>query len=334
MEVKSNPTVSVCMVTFNHSRYIKTAIESVLAQKSDFFIELIIADDCSTDDTSMIIRGLIEQNSSNYSIRIEYLRNDRNLGMMRTLMNALSNCKGKFIALLDGDDYWMNPNKLQKQVDFLELNPSYVMTTHDVDVVGSVHYSNWFSLGDNNQELTIENWISGYPAQTSSYLFRTVFIKDIPNWFVTLGVGDISLAILSMCKSNLKCYWMKEKMSVYRLHLDGLTSGYYTNSNISAQLKLLEKLIETLEILRAQLPELKNFELSLFKRLAKLYLEKAEFFWYLGDPKSAIKMSFVSIRYSPEIFGRRWLTCFFSSLKLQMKILLLGNEKNKFCICI
>lgn len=115
--------VSVIMITFNHEPYIREAINGVLMQKVNFELELIIADDCSTDNTAGIINDVLD-NHANSSI-IRYTRHQTNKGMMPNFIWALQQCKGEYIALCEGDDYWTDPYKLQKQVDFLEDNKDY-----------------------------------------------------------------------------------------------------------------------------------------------------------------------------------------------------------------
>src|SRR5690606_34101688 len=126
------PLISVCMITYNHEAYIKQAIEGILMQQTNFDVELIIADDCSTDRTETIIRELIENHSENF--KIKYYRHDINIGMMPNFIFSLKKCTGKYIALCEGDDYWTDPLKLQKQVDFLEGNPEYGICFHNVRI--------------------------------------------------------------------------------------------------------------------------------------------------------------------------------------------------------
>lgn len=112
------PLVSVCMITYNHEQYIKQAIEGVLIQKSNFNYELIIGEDRSTDNT----RNLIQEYKKDYPAIIKPILRKKNIGMIANLIDTINNCKGKYIATCEGDDYWTDPFKLQKQVDFLEAN--------------------------------------------------------------------------------------------------------------------------------------------------------------------------------------------------------------------
>ena len=121
----AEPLVSVCLHTYNHADFIQEAIDSVLMQETNFSFEVIIGDDASTDGTSEII----DRYHREYPSKIKVLRSNENLGKYTgngrlNLIRELRACRGKYIALLEGDDYWLNPLKLQKQVDCIELNSS------------------------------------------------------------------------------------------------------------------------------------------------------------------------------------------------------------------
>lgn len=113
------PLVSVNMLTYNHEPYIARAIEGVLAQQTDFGVELVIGEDCSTDRTAAICRDY----AARYPGRIRLLTQDYNLGMRANNRRTLEACRGRYIAICDGDDYWSDPRKLQMQVDALEADP-------------------------------------------------------------------------------------------------------------------------------------------------------------------------------------------------------------------
>src|ERR1700739_2391661 len=113
------PLISVCMITYNHEKYIAQAIESVLAQKTNFPVELVIGDDYSTDSTRKICLDYKKKHPDILKLRFP----DKNMGMMPNFIANLKECDSRYIALLEGDDYWTDPYKLQKQFDFLEANP-------------------------------------------------------------------------------------------------------------------------------------------------------------------------------------------------------------------
>jgi glycosyltransferase involved in cell wall biosynthesis len=117
----NNIIVSVCMITYNHDAYIRQAIEGVLLQECNFRVELIIGEDCSTDNTAKIIQSY----AIKFPQKIKVRYNRPNLGMIPNFIKTLQECTGKYIAICEGDDYWTDPYKLQKQVDFLEANKEY-----------------------------------------------------------------------------------------------------------------------------------------------------------------------------------------------------------------
>lgn len=131
--IDSKIMLSVVMITYNHEEYIKEAIESVLMQECDYEVELIIADDKSPDNTESVVLDIIKNHKNGHWIK--YTKHKTNKGMMPNFVWALEQCKGKCVALCEGDDYWIDPLKLQKQVEFLEENEGYSTSAHDVKII-------------------------------------------------------------------------------------------------------------------------------------------------------------------------------------------------------
>jgi glycosyltransferase involved in cell wall biosynthesis len=124
-----NISVDVFMATYNHEKYIRQAIESFLNQKTDFKMRLIIGEDFSTDNTAEIVK----EYASRFPDKIAPLINNRNMGMTDNSVQILNACHAPYFAMLEGDDFWTDPLKLQKQVDFLEANPDYGLVHTDVN---------------------------------------------------------------------------------------------------------------------------------------------------------------------------------------------------------
>ena len=114
------PLLSILMITYNHESYIEQAIKGVFSQKVNFPVEFVISNDCSTDKTHQKIEEILKDSPENFTIK--YYNHTENLGMMENFIFSLKQCHGKYIALCEGDDYWIDNNKLQKQVNFLAAN--------------------------------------------------------------------------------------------------------------------------------------------------------------------------------------------------------------------
>lgn len=128
--------LSVIFITYNHGKYVEKALKSILAQETDFPFEVVVGDDCSTDST----RAIIEEIAKDYPVheptgasdrQVRFVKRDKNTG--RPTLNVYETtyeCTGEYLAYLEGDDYWLGNDKLQKQVDFLEQHREYIATTH------------------------------------------------------------------------------------------------------------------------------------------------------------------------------------------------------------
>ena len=204
--------VAVYMITYNHELYINEAVQSILAQQTDFNFKLFIGDDCSTDKTSEIIKSLKEK----FPDKIEYILNQSNLGPSKNAQNIFKKCfdsKAKYIAMCEGDDYWTDPLKLQKQVDFLEANDGFTFCGHDVAIKNEHLNSitNTFALKKN--VIKLKDCVFGPPVHTSSWVFKNI---EIPHeQFKSLITGDDALMCFFASKGD--GYNINETMSVYRL---------------------------------------------------------------------------------------------------------------------
>lgn len=160
------PLVSVVTITYNHAPYIAKCIEGVLMQQVNFPMEFIIAEDCSTDGTL----DICEKYAEKYPELIQLLITDHNLGANPNELRALKAARGKYIAYCEGDDYWTEPHKLQRQVDFMESHPDYSVCFHDrkVEENGVVSYRNELSAYcdseaegfDLSMKMFFHNWIT------------------------------------------------------------------------------------------------------------------------------------------------------------------------------
>ena len=112
--------VSVCMITYGHEKFIREAVEGILMQECDFEVEFILANDCSPDQTDSVVQDIITNHPRGFWIK--YIKHDSNIGMMPNFIFAMRECTGKYVAMCEGDDYWVTTDKLQKQVEVLEMH--------------------------------------------------------------------------------------------------------------------------------------------------------------------------------------------------------------------
>ena len=125
------PMVSVALVTYKHEAYIREALDSILMQRVNFSYEIVAGDDCSPDGTQDILREYADRHPGRFVL----LLREKNLGATANSYDIKCHCTGRYIAQLEGDDFWTDPDKLQKQVDFLEAHPEYIGTAHMHNVV-------------------------------------------------------------------------------------------------------------------------------------------------------------------------------------------------------
>jgi len=216
-KLKSNPMVSVLMITYNHESYIAQAIEGVLMQKTDFAIEIVIGEDCSTDRT----REIVLDYQKKYPELIRVIISDNNVGMMNNSKRTMAACRGKYMAICEGDDYWTDPYKLQKQVDFLEANEDCTLCFHATKFIyennperNFVHRPKKIPA---NCKFTMKHAIlggGGFMA-TNSMLFHREYILERPKWMDEAPVGDLPLMLLLASKGKMG--FIDDVMSVYRV---------------------------------------------------------------------------------------------------------------------
>ncbi len=222
-------------MTYNHAEFIRACMESILIQKTTFPVEIVVGDDFSTDRTLEIIREF--KNTEMITIKIlersfgdSYWIKRKKLGRLYNFINIIENCSGEYIALLDGDDYWTDPNKLQKQVDFLDKNP---------DCVSSHHWHKYSFPNSNGDyvEISAPTENEGYlPVEKSTvreifanklriklrtHVFRNI-IKEYPEWLFEMPFGDVPLSMILGKYGNFG--FIDEPMAVYRQTGKGVSS--------------------------------------------------------------------------------------------------------------
>lgn len=209
------PVLSVCVITYGHEKYLKQTLESIIQQKVNFNVELIISNDASPDNSDKIINDFIDVNS-NSSVKIRYFKHDKNIGAIPNFKFALEKCNGKYIAICEGDDYWLNINKLQMQVDFLEANKDYSCCFHDVKVIYSDREVSFQKDRGNNisNPVQLRNLLeSEWLVPTCSFVFKRENMV-LPSFFDKLRFGDFILFCAVIV--NSKAHYIDEELGAYR----------------------------------------------------------------------------------------------------------------------
>jgi glycosyltransferase involved in cell wall biosynthesis len=216
----SNQGVSVCIFTYNYEKYLAEAIESVLAQETDFPVEVVIGDDCSSDNTRQIARQYAADHPGRFSLSF----NETNIGGTRNWLRTMNRCNGKYIALLDGDDYFTDARKLQKQYDALEGNPEYVLCFHGVEE----KYDDIDGLDKivvfEKEEYGLEDFLRrGWFIRTGSTFFRNgIAPVDPPEWVYNFPYRYDTILHVFLCMHG-KAFFIKDVMSVWRKHSKGMS---------------------------------------------------------------------------------------------------------------
>ena len=214
--------VSICVLAFNHEEYLDDCLRGILEQVCDFEYQIVVGEDCSTDKTLQICNRY----KYLYPKKIIIINNISNIGLLKNTVNTLKNCTGEYIALCDGDDYWIDRDKLQKQIDFLDENKNFSMHFHKAKILSSKPIS-YLSKFENikSHNIHIRDIILHHYIPTSSLVFRANLLNEtIYQAIEKSHVNDRPLEI--MLSDSGPARYSDEIMSVYRIN-----SGSFTNSS-------------------------------------------------------------------------------------------------------
>lgn len=218
LETEKEIMVSICCITYNQEAYVRQALEGFVSQKTSFFYEVLIHDDASTDHTADIIREYAlrypDQIKPILQAENQYAKGLTNVSGTYNFPRA----RGRYIAMCEGDDYWTDPHKLQKQVDFLEAHPGCSLVFHSarIEVLGRALTDRKMRPYKKSRKVLPEeiiNKTSGYP--TASLMFRTDMVKKLPKFYVRAPLADVPLQLMAAARGW--AYYMDQPMCVYRL---------------------------------------------------------------------------------------------------------------------
>ncbi|CAM4043537.1 glycosyltransferase [Flavobacterium antarcticum] len=304
-------TVSVFMLTYNQECFIAQAINGVLMQKSNFAYQLVIGEDCSTDDTYKICENF----ALAYPSKIKLLpKLDLNIGLIANYMRTIKECDGKFIAICDGDDYWTDVLKLQKQVDFLELNPDYAIVGSNLKKL----YANGEMIASINrgrqETYEFDDLIFANLLPSVTAVFKNITIEEpLPSWILNFPYGDWPTYLWTI-RNGGKIHLLGDITAVYRMDIGVSSKMRIKNSNIiKANLLILDFIFSDLnfahkkDIIKISIERLNGNLMTSYNRERK----------YI----SSIKLLFQNLSQSHN--KRKIIKIYFYSLKKSIKSILL-----------
>ena len=328
---KTIPLVSICCVTYNHENYIRQCLEGFVMQQTNFPFEVLVHEDASTDNTAKIVKEYEAKYPDLF--RCVYQTENQFL-KQNTLQNILfPMIRGKYVALCEGDDYWTDPLKLQKQSDFLSENPEYSVCFHAVNEKRDDKIEFSTHQPDVEKTFDIRDLAKGNFIHTPSVLFiKGLF--EFPDWFFQVQAADYVIHMLNARKGLIK--YFPEPMAVYRIHAQGIWNLQKYEYRLLNTIKTIDLMINEFdgnvkEILIKQnagyynsLAKIAYSERDVEK--AKRYLEKA---FFLDD---SLKEEWLINYYPTMIFrlfnSRRYKASerFFNFIN---RVLFIGQRKKK-----
>jgi glycosyltransferase involved in cell wall biosynthesis len=253
----TTPLVSVCVITYNHKQYIAQALDSILVQKTNFDFEIVIGEDLSTDNTLAICKDYARR----YPHIIRVLDTVQNLGVVPNFVRTANACRGKYMAVLEGDDYWIDESKLQKQADVLEHDAQislcftgrkeYYEDTNHFDTIKDERYTRFY--------------VEDFAKETFFHLSTMLLRKpNTPQWFDRFkdfnGLYDRPLFISILADSKGYAYKLKDVSSVYRLN----NSSTFTPLGAIKRTLMVADMYAKIKALHPELSKYMNYHLNKF----------------------------------------------------------------------
>jgi glycosyltransferase involved in cell wall biosynthesis len=237
MADNNKPLVSIFCLAYNHEAFIEKAIESWLMQKTDFMFEAVIGEDNSTDRT----REIVFDYAKKYPEIFRVITSESNVGMRENAMRTRMACTGKYIAFCEGDDYWIDPLKLQKQIDIMEAHPEYSLCFHDAITLwdDKSRPAHLFCPADLKEVTGTTDVINGWYIPTASMLMLNDCVSNLPDWFQNVYNGDWALQMILSTQGKFR--YIDEPMSVYRKNQGGMSGDAYDRAE-----DIIDKKIELL----------------------------------------------------------------------------------------
>lgn len=221
--------LSIYVATYNHEKYITKALDSIFMQKTQYSFEVLVGEDCSTDNTRLVLKEYEKKNHNN--LTIYYRQQNMSTMDISNAMDLILKCRGKYLIALEGDDYWIDESKIEKQISFLESHPDYLAVSHKCLVVdkNGIENGERYPECKKNQYKYRHFLFDTYPGQLTTVMYRNYrsFDLGIDRSLILnckgLGPGDRATYFTLLL--NGKIYCMKDVMSAYR-HVTNEGSSY------------------------------------------------------------------------------------------------------------
>lgn len=244
--MSESPVVSIIMVTYNHEKYIRQALDSVIMQKTDFPFELLVGDDASSDHTPEIIKEYAKR----YPELIIPVLRKKNIGNLANGIDLKKRSRGKYIAHLDGDDSWCNSSKLQIQYNFLEKHPEFIGTfswcniiDHKGNIIQYANNSHYF-LFPNHIFTMLDFQLGRIPGQYGTGMYHNIYSTVSYDWPELFNIDSMiadQLVTMMLCSNNAKIYVSHKRLSNYRYITSNTTAqNFYSVSANDADISLTD----------------------------------------------------------------------------------------------
>jgi glycosyltransferase involved in cell wall biosynthesis len=285
------PDISVFMLAYNHENYIAQAIQGILDQKTDLDYELVIGEDCSTDKT----RAVIHDFKQRYPEKIRVIENTTNVGMHENFLRTLFSCKGKYLCLCEGDDYWINPDKLNLEYKFLEANPEYVLVcgNHKKFIQNINQFDTGNSVSVKDHDITFEKLIRFNCITTATIMFRNVLKReDFAHDFFSIISCDWYMYMKLLNHGKIR--YLNHTFAVYRIN-EGSINGRSTRLAIAQKEMKFMELVKTGSLVNLDGSSMEHLN----KSIQLKYYDIAQGEALNGNRKAAFKLSTQIFRNNP-----------------------------------
>lgn len=320
----NNPLVTIVCLTYNHENYINRCLDGFLMQETNFAFEIFVHDDASIDNTPLIIKEYADKYPDKFRLKLQtenqYSRGRGYVGLRMGFENA----KGKYIAYCEGDDYWIDSGKLQKQVDYLESNPKVEMCVHDTivrddsgkskDVLFSKFCNNLFFNPKTNKIYTLNHTLTGNFFHITSILFKNKPIL-FPSWINSISALDMVMYMIIAERGDI--FYMNDPMSVYRN-----ANNSITNSNVeySTQINFINLSIRIAKLMNKHFN--RQYQSEIYYIIARYYIHLAFIYLKKGNRNfsQSKKMFYLASKYHKSSTLKYTIIEFYSWVKLHLKL--------------